>query len=446
MPRRAQRDDTIDSSGVVPSSFQAVDSELNLAASASAQSRHEPGTATRRLIFSSVSNSAQFRKNKTEEVDLPQEIRQAAVTLMAVSPAAGSAAHKANIMVSSLFCPYCGERTARDSLLQHLERTCTGVIAASKADHQNLSEQSQPADINNADGDLKAGHSNSRSMLVSGRSQRESVDDYGLEYMDHADSSGSPLRSAANHREVERPVTSIGYRTPEKKAQHQSKRRHDQDKASESLSRQYHSNKEKGSIPTSRDIASESATGGTANTSAPNGGLDYPGTALPDSPVELHPCRHCSRTFAAGRLEVHERVCQRIFGEKRHKYDALNKRTHDTPFRPTTIHSCSQCGRNFAHREEMLVHERACAMGHLGSASASRKKRQRSTTPGSTRRNSRRTPNHAGSRHTGGIDATGLVWGSVSSVGSAGRACKKDSEVDLLSKNLLVGSGPEMVV
>eukprot|EP00946_MAST-07B_sp_MAST-7B-sp1_P004079 g4079.t1 len=135
---RRKRDDINDSSGVLPSSFQVADSELNLAASASVQSRHEPGTATRRLIFSSVSNSAQFRKNKTEEVDLPQEIRQAAVTLMAVSPAAGSAAHKANIMVSSLFCPYCGERTARDSLLQHLERTCSGVIAASKADHQKM--------------------------------------------------------------------------------------------------------------------------------------------------------------------------------------------------------------------------------------------------------------------------------------------------------------------
>ena len=149
---------------------------------------------------------------------------------------------------------------------------------------------------------------------------------------------------------------------------------------------------------------------------------------MPDSPVELHPCRHCSRTFAAGRLEVHERVCQRIFGEKRHKYDALNKRTHDTPFRPTTIHSCSQCGRNFAHREEMLFPP-CMRHGPVGSASASRKKRQ-GTTPGSTRRNSRRTPNHAGSRHTGGIDATGLVWGSVSSVGSAGRGLQKDSEVD----------------
>jgi hypothetical protein len=89
-------------------------------------------------------------------------------------------------------------------------------------------------------------------------------------------------------------------------------------------------------------------------------------------PVELHPCHHCNRTFAKGRLEIHERVCQRIFGEKRHTYDALNKRTHDTPFRPTQAHKCNQCGRAFAHQEEMLVHERAC--GGNRSASRSRNK------------------------------------------------------------------------
>ncbi len=50
--------------------------------------------------------------------------------------------------------------------------------------------------------------------------------------------------------------------------------------------------------------------------------------------VTLYPCGHCGRTFAKSRLEVHERVCKRIFGEKRHQYDAVAKRTRGTPYRP----------------------------------------------------------------------------------------------------------------
>ena len=49
--------------------------------------------------------------------------------------------------------------------------------------------------------------------------------------------------------------------------------------------------------------------------------------------VTLYPCGHCGRTFAKSRLEVHERVCKRIFGEKRHQYDAVAKRTRGTPYR-----------------------------------------------------------------------------------------------------------------
>ena len=59
-------------------------------------------------------------------------------------------------------------------------------------------------------------------------------------------------------------------------------------------------------------------------------------------------------------------------------------------------------------------------MGHLGSASASRKQRRRDATPGSARRSSRRTPNRTGSGNVAGVDSSGLVWGSVSSIGSAG--------------------------
>ena len=51
------------------------------------------------------------------------------------------------------------------------------------------------------------------------------------------------------------------------------------------------------------------------------------------SDVTLYPCEHCGRTFAHSRLEVHERVCQRIFGEKRHQYDAAQARTKGTPYR-----------------------------------------------------------------------------------------------------------------
>ncbi len=62
------------------------------------------------------------------------------------------------------------------------------------------------------------------------------------------------------------------------------------------------------------------------------------------SDVKLYPCEHCDRTFAYSRLAVHQRVCQKIFGEKRVPYDAGRARLKGTPFRHhnPASHSVSQ--------------------------------------------------------------------------------------------------------
>ena len=51
------------------------------------------------------------------------------------------------------------------------------------------------------------------------------------------------------------------------------------------------------------------------------------------SELKLYPCEHCNRTFARSRLAVHQRVCKKIFGEKRVPYDAGRARLKGTPFR-----------------------------------------------------------------------------------------------------------------
>ena len=304
---------------------------------------------------------------------LPEEIRQAAATLMAVSPAAPHGAKAMAQHVSTLYCPYCGDPTQRSHLLEHLESGCSGVAkavrdTAEKEDedhHQQQQQQQQQQEKQQTD----------KRRTTTATSPR------------------------SEERRRQRPATSMGYRTPEKS----------------------HTLSNNGNVDNVENVRPNNWTGGSvglptnhSHTSSPMQEQQQIQQQVDpqqlheveedDSTMQLRPCSHCQRTFATGRLEIHERVCQRIFGEKRHTYDALNKRTHDTPFRPTHAHTCNQCGRDFAHREEMLVHERACG----GNRSASRSRRK--NTPG--------RPQSSGGR--GGSNQHNDDWGRGSVASSVG--------------------------
>ena len=306
--------------------------------------RRPPDTATRKLVFDDRMRPMVMPKGIAHMDDddiaaiqqLPEEIRQAAATLMAVSPAAPNGTSKAQT-VSTLYCPYCGDPTQRSHLLEHLESGCSGVVKAVRDAEQEQKEQEEtPA---------------AASTSVSASSRR-------------------PPRSEERRR---RPTTSIGYRTPEKSQRPASQKN-------------------------SENVKPNNWTGGKKNyENIENVGNQNSQGEEEGSPMELHPCQHCRRTFAKERLVIHERICHKVFGEKRHTYDALHKRTHDTPFRATSEAACNQCRRTFASKEECLVHEAACG----GHRSASRSRRKGSERP----------------RSSGGIDDT---WGRGSVASSVG--------------------------
>ena len=175
--------------------------------------------------------------------------------------------------VAKFHCPYCSDCVERKYFVAHLQACdrLNSYINSSPSRHKNSASKSNGTD-------------HQQSALADAVEKR---------YESKSDSGPVPIRWAPDHivtpsKTNTRPSTTPGYRTPIQE------------------------------INRSSDNESEESKSNSS-----------PGD------VTLYPCGHCGRTFAQSRLEVHERVCKRIFGEKRHQYDAAAKRTRGTPYRKT---------------------------------------------------------------------------------------------------------------
>ena len=106
--------------------------------------------------------------------------------------------------------------------------------------------------------------------------------------------------------------------------------------------------------------------GPAANTAAAASAGDV--DSMPEAPERVpattETCPSCQRTFAAGRLEKHAKVCKRVFIEKRSKYDTHRYRVKDTLLALyQQPEPCQHCGKPFAVEEDARLHAkvRVCA-------------------------------------------------------------------------------------
>lgn len=74
------------------------------------------------------------------------------------------------------------------------------------------------------------------------------------------------------------------------------------------------------------------------------------------------PCPDCGRRFAPGALEVHVRVCARVFGQTPARFDSKQARVRGTP--AAKFHDaappCPHCDKRFSHRADLLHHVKIC--------------------------------------------------------------------------------------
>ncbi len=240
---------------------------------------------SRKLHFSSTrdhnSTDNSFASNKTNDnanilFDDPRsKISPSAVLtgrMFAIKQAAIVLLSASPSTVRNLHCPYCGDHVERKFFIAHLQgcECLSTYINASP---------SRKKDINNRtnNSENQQNHHSTSTIGTDGRFESKTENNTIKWGPDHI---VTPSKNTI------RPSTTPGYRTPI----------HEINRSSDNESEESKSNSSPGE-------------------------------------VTLYPCTHCGRTFAESRLEVHERVCQRIFGEKRYQYDAVAKRTKGTPYR-----------------------------------------------------------------------------------------------------------------
>eukprot|EP00948_MAST-09A_sp_MAST-9A-sp1_P001070 g1070.t1 len=92
----------------------------------------------------------------------------------------------------------------------------------------------------------------------------------------------------------------------------------------------------------------------------------------------LVPCPECGRTFLKHRLEVHARVCRRIFQEKRIPFDSMQRRLKDTPNRTVVCagaHRCPICSTSFVNDDALSAHMTVCRQTRLSTSVKRRRAR-----------------------------------------------------------------------
>lgn len=93
-------------------------------------------------------------------------------------------------------------------------------------------------------------------------------------------------------------------------------------------------------------------------------------TALAAGEAARVPCSDCGRNFLPAALEVHARVCARVFGKTPNRFDAAKARVRNTPAARFNEQPkpCSRCGKRFGHTSDLKHHLQLC--GGRGSRAA----------------------------------------------------------------------------